>query len=218
MEKDRSFKVIAIVALVCGVVGLSLGFAAFSNTLNISSEAEVTVDPSTFSVNFSTESATTVSGNVTATGNGDAAALAGTTISGLKANFTAPGETVTYTFYARNDGEYIAYLKGITFANVTDSSLPRVCTAKTSSSTGTATTDALVQAACDDISVSISVGTDTNTQNLTSSLANITEHTLAKDASEVVTVKITYSSTGDRADGDFEVAFGDISLLYSSVD
>ena len=35
MEKDRGTKVIAIVALIVAVVGLSLGFAAFSSTLTI---------------------------------------------------------------------------------------------------------------------------------------------------------------------------------------
>lgn len=218
MEKERSSKIIAIIALVFGVAGLSLGFAAFSNTLNISSEAEVNPDPSTFKVNFSTEATTTVAETVSPTGNGEDATISGTTISGLKANFTAPGETVTYSFYARNDGEYIAYLKGITFANVTGKDLTRVCTAKTNPVDGSATTDALVQAACDDITVSISVGTASDTQNITGSVGNITKHSLAKDASEVVTVTIKYAETEDRADGDFEVAFGDITLLYSSVD
>ena len=39
MERDRSGKVIAIVALLVGVVGLTIGFAAFSNTLTIQSSA-----------------------------------------------------------------------------------------------------------------------------------------------------------------------------------
>ena len=35
MDRDRRARVIAIAALLVGVVGLSLGFAAFSNTLTI---------------------------------------------------------------------------------------------------------------------------------------------------------------------------------------
>jgi hypothetical protein len=50
---ERNSKVIAIVALCIGVVGLSLGFAAFSNTLTISSSATVAPDASTFNVDFS---------------------------------------------------------------------------------------------------------------------------------------------------------------------
>lgn len=44
MEKDRQVKVLSIIALLVAVVGMSLGFAAFSVTLNISSSA--TVKPS----------------------------------------------------------------------------------------------------------------------------------------------------------------------------
>lgn len=35
MEKNRNAQIIAVLALIVGVVGLSVGFAAFSNTLKI---------------------------------------------------------------------------------------------------------------------------------------------------------------------------------------
>lgn len=35
MEKNRTGQIIAVFALVVGVVGLSIGFATFSNTLKI---------------------------------------------------------------------------------------------------------------------------------------------------------------------------------------
>ena len=54
MERDRSAKIIAIVALCIAIVGLSIGFAAFSSNLTISSSANVKPDPSSFDVNFST--------------------------------------------------------------------------------------------------------------------------------------------------------------------
>ena len=53
MEKNRSAQVIAIVALVVGVVGLSIGFAAFSSVLNIQTSANVKPDSSTMNVDFS---------------------------------------------------------------------------------------------------------------------------------------------------------------------
>ena len=65
------------------------------------------------------------------------------------------------------------------------------------------------------ISVSVTVGA---TGPVTTTNSNITGHSLAIDAHETVTVKIEYASGGDTADGDFTVAFGDIALLYSSVD
>ena len=35
MERDRNSKILAIIALTVAVIGLSLGFAAFSQTLTI---------------------------------------------------------------------------------------------------------------------------------------------------------------------------------------
>ena len=72
----------------------------------------------------------------------------------------------------------------------------------------------MVEAACNGISVSVKVGNET----YTGSKGSITNHLLAIDAYEEVVVTIEYKSTASRADGDFEVAFGDITLTYNSVD
>ena len=53
MEKNRKVQIIAIVALVVGIVGLSIGFAAFSSVLNIQTSANVKPDSSTLNVDFS---------------------------------------------------------------------------------------------------------------------------------------------------------------------
>lgn len=53
MERNKKTKVIAIVALIIGVIGLSIGFAAFSSILNIQSSANVKPDNSTMNVIFS---------------------------------------------------------------------------------------------------------------------------------------------------------------------
>lgn len=221
MEKDRNTKVIAIVALLVGVVGLSLGFAAFSNTLTISSSAEVTPSAEDFNVDFSA----TTSGNVSTdpvvpvlnptgvTGfeatNGAIDNSGSPTITNLHATFTEPGQTATYTFSSKNIGKYIAYLKSVVFEPVTGESVTKKCTP------GTGTTAALVNDACNDITLSVKVGSESAT---TASLANITGHSLAIDANEEVTVTISYAQDGHRADGDFTVAFGDVVLTYSSVD
>ena len=67
MEKERGGKAIAIVALLIGVVGLTIGFAAFSNTLTISSSAEYNPDSNVFNVDFSSSSASVVDGNLAPT-------------------------------------------------------------------------------------------------------------------------------------------------------
>lgn len=221
MEKERSTKIIAIAALLIGVIGISLGFAAFSNTLTITSSAEVTPDASAFNVDFSATSSGDVStapvvATLNPTGVTGFTATDGVIdnssdpkITGLHATFTEPGQTATYTFSAKNIGEYEAFLKSITFANVTGESSTKVCTP------GTGTTAALVSAACEDITLSIKVGNESAT---TGSVASITNHSLAIDANDPIVVTITYAANGHRADGDFTVAFGDITITYSSVD
>lgn len=217
MEKNRRAQVMAIVALLLAVGGLSLGFAAFSQSLTIKSSAAVSPDKNTFNVVFtnSTENGTSVTPTLSpASGFTAADATINNSdhdITGLKANFTAPGQSATYTFKAKNTGELQAYLNGVTFNNVNGSSpaAAKVCTP------GSGTTAALVTAACDDISISVKVG---DGAAYTSSNGSIASHALAVGDSEDVVVTITYAEGGDRADGDFTVAFGDVSLLYGSVD
>ena len=214
---ERSSRVIAVIALCVGVVGLTLGFAAFSNSLTISSSASVTPDASTFNVDFSSSNDSVVAGKVSPVTNpgtvvGTDATIDNTnapTISNLSATFTKPGDSVTYTFYARNAGEYEAFLKSINFNNVASGSTTKKCTA------GGGTTDALVQAACESITLSVKVGSESA---VTGTTADISGHSLAKNSSETIVVKIEYTAGGALADGDFTVEFGDVSLTYSSVD
>ena len=214
MEKSRSSKVIAVVALVVAVFGLTLGFAAFSNTLIISSSATVKPSQDAFNVEFSSSAtaveALAVSGVPTTGATADAATIQGQKITGLNANFTAPGQSVTYTFYIHNTGEYEAFLKTISFENVEGQSSPKVCVADDPQTT----TASLVSAACEDISVALTV----DSISATGSMTEISENNsiAAKTGVKTVVVTITYAENGDRADGNFSVAFGDIHLGYSS--
>ena len=217
MEKNRSAQVIAIVALVVGVVGLSIGFAAFSSVLNIQTSANVKPDSSTMNVDFSSAEdkvsiakiiptatpSSLVTTNAVIDNSGDP------TISNLSAKFTEPGQTVVYKFYAYNAGELIAYLKSIVFGNVAGQNTTKVCTALEG------TTDALVQKACEKISVKVKVGNEIETST---GKASITGHTLNKGTGEMVTVTLEYEAGAERADGDFNISFGDITLNYSSAD
>lgn len=200
----RKKQIITIVTLLV-IMGLSVGYAAFSSVLTIVSSASVKPDSSSFSVLFSSSGSSQVTNSVTGVGSGGAtatnASISGTTISGLKANFTAPGQTVTYTFYAHNVGQYDAYLRDVSFGD------GKNCVA------GSGTSADFVNAACDDINISVSVG-----GNLYSTDSSIYNHVLAKGKYELVEVVISYDSGGDVADGNFDISLGDISLVYSSVD
>ena len=204
-RRYRQSQIIIIIALVAVMLGVSVGFAAFSNVLTIGSSAQVKPDSSTFSVLFSSSGTTQATSAVSGTGSGGAsggsASISGTTISGLKANFTAPGQSVTYTFYSHNVGSFIAYLRNVNFGT------GRNCLA------GIDTNSDMVDAACKDISVSVTVGDSTYIEDTI-----VTGHGLSIGMYEKIIIKITYASNGNFADGDFSVYFGDISLIYSSVD
>ncbi|MBO5121283.1 MAG: hypothetical protein J6C28_06340 [Bacilli bacterium] len=216
MEKERHIKILSIVALVLAIAGMSLGFAAFSTTLNISSSATVAPDSSNFKVGFyaSTTSAlaSEAQDHVYPSTNGSATATSlyiseGTTsISSLKVGFTSPGESVTYSFYVGNSGEYDAYLRAINFNNAIGANSNKVCTA------GTDATDSLVQAACNDISISVNVHDIT----ATSTSSSISGKVLYQKTFAPITITIEYAANGNRADGPFSVSFGDVSLDYSS--
>ena len=224
--ENKNSKVIAIAALLVAVVGLSIGFAAFSNTLKISSGATVTPDSDTFKVRFSSKSdsldASAVAGSAV-TGEGYEAGATATAatidndateqvgdatvtvpkITNLKAQFTKPGQAVKYTFYARNEGEYVAYLNSITFGE-------KACAAVE----GGGADATKVTAACGDITLTVSVGGT----NYTSTNDAITAQTIAVGGNHEIIVTIDYAKGNSPVDGPFTVTFDDVALVYSSVD
>lgn len=215
MEKNRDSRVIAIIALIVGVLGLSLGFAAFSSTLTIKSSADVTMSSENFDVDFSSISTDVETSNITPKLEGEVTAESAVIdnssnpiISNLKAHFTNPGQKVTYEFYAYNRGAYDAFLKRITYNNVENADSTRVCTP------AEGTTESLVAAACENISVSVKVGNE----DIVKGSETYSGHTLMKNASDPIIVTIEYKENSPLADGDFDVKFGDIELEYRSTD
>ena len=213
MNYGKGYKAMAIAALILGVLGVSLGYAAFSNTLTIRSSAEVKPDSSAFNVDFSSSSSAVQTNDITPTLSAVVTGFTATdaeidntsdpVISNLKATFTEPGQSATYSFYAYNAGEYTAYLNSIVFSGT------KTCTAKSG------TTQSLVDSACTGITLTATVGSEAATST---SVASITGHSLAKDAAEQITVVISYADGSAVADGDFDVTLPDIVLTYDSVD
>lgn len=118
MEKERGAKIIAIVALLIAVVGLTVGYAAYSSTLTINGTA--TVDPASWKVNFGYKTGDsltgTIKGHATET---TAPTLADTTISGFDVTLKAPGDSVTYNFLIKNSGTLNAKLANFTMGTLT---------------------------------------------------------------------------------------------------
>ncbi len=214
MNDAKSFRVIALVALALAVIGVTLGYAAFSSTLTISSAAEVRPDPSTFNVDFSSSNSSVVTDPIVATlSPNNVSGFSATnatinntgdpTITNLKATFTEPGQTATYSFYAYNAGEYIAYLNSIVFSG------SKTCTP------AQGTRQDLVTSACNGITLTVKVGSEAVTDT---SVASISGHSLGINGAEPIIITIAYTAGSTLADGNFDVTFPDIVLTYESAD
>lgn len=208
MEKLRNKKILTMIVLVVAVVGLSVGFAAFSSVLTIQSQASISPDASTFKVVFSNKSNSidtsevkpTVNPTTISASNGVIENTSNPTLTGLKANFTTPGQKVVYNLYVYNAGEYVAYLNSITLKG------NKSCTP------GIGADSTLVNNACEDIKLTVKVGNDSYDKTTT----GITGKSIAAGSSTPIEITIEYISGGSRADGPFSVSFNDVSLYYSS--
>ena len=164
MEKSRKVKFIIMITLMVAISAMSLGFAAFSATLNISSSASVTPDSSEFKLHLHNQTTHTSDFteqiyNIV----GYNGALAGTPVKyhpleGLlipymKGSFTAPGQYVELIVYIVNEGAYDAYLNDIIFNNYDGTDSFVYC----SIPDGSDATQSLVDAACDDFSVTVDI-------------------------------------------------------------
>ena len=90
-----------IAILLIAIIGLSIGFAAFSNTLTIRSSADIHPD-NNMRVVWSTSTSSATAGNISpnnssygTTANINSSDL--TLLENLHATFTAPGQSVTYS-------------------------------------------------------------------------------------------------------------------------
>lgn len=202
----RKQQLVIIVALVVGIAGLSIGFAAFSATLNISSSASVTPNSSDFSVKFSGSESDP---NVTEIYPdneimGTIAKTNGTAISDMNVVFNGSGyQSVQYTFYVHNTGAYTAYLKSVDFGQ------EKICRKVDDA------TDSLVQAACNDIffyfyGESVDFYDPSGKYDLGGQKI---------EPGDTMWFSVGIDNYGENlVDGDFVVEFDDIVFEYSSVD
>ncbi|MBO5120713.1 MAG: hypothetical protein J6C28_03380 [Bacilli bacterium] len=215
MKNIRKKQLTIILILVAVISTISVGFAAFSATLNISSSATITPNSENFSVVFSSSqyavttnnnSGTVVSGVGTNGAQGGITNLYQNSATGLIAQFTEPGQALSTTFYIHNTGEYDAYLTGVNISNINGTSYKK-CTAASD------TTDSLVQSACEGINIVTTI----NGQNYSFG-ESISGHKIEKGTSQPIVVVVSYAPDASRADGDFDIEFGDVSLEYSTID
>lgn len=215
MEKGYS-KIWVIVALVISVLALSIGFAAFSTSLVVNQNSDVTVTPFDNFQNSVVFDSGSISCNVTK-GNDDSGVSVEATGSlnenstiwqGLKVKLTTPGDRVTCNVTIRNNGEYNAYLKAVKFNTLLS------CSSTTSGNAYTAQI-----CAENGVNASATVGSYVATVNKVSQVNKeeiSTDNELASKGTSSLQVVIDYPSTAPFADEDVNVVIPQITLDYSS--
>ena len=223
-------KKITVAALIVAVLSLSIGFAAFSNSLNIKSSANVNPSDKDFKIVFSKERDTFVSGNeiINATGDINENTKKGSindigdTLYNLETEFTTPGESVEYSLYIKNIGAYNAVLNkleieeaeltsDITVDNyyIVDNGSVK-CYAKKDPQNKA--NEELLKEACNNIRLKVKLQQETE---YITSTKEFDSYVINKGESESVTVTLEY--TGDTlADTNFNVVFGSVKMNYAT--
>ena len=231
-------KVFILLGVLLAVAGLTLGFAAFSNTLTIKSSATVTPSSDTFKVVFSSSDSELKTDEIVPSvcvGGGSSCSETGTiedltatnavinnsgnpTLSGIQVNFTEPNQNADYPFYVVNIGEYDAYLNEVKINNVSGKNSPIVCTAEKDENGNPLATQSLVDDVCSEITVSVYVLGE-NFSASVSSGGNITPSNVLLDREGLYQAYFHIGYYGEsRADGPFTIEIGDIEMVWSTVD
>ncbi len=182
MRTERNLKILAIVAIVLAVGGLSIGFASFSTALEISNTT-ATVTPANFEVVFDNLQTAVTTGSATAS---DPTFTPGTAIiSDIDITLQNPGDSVTYTFDIDNSGTMDAILQTMSMADpaALDPADRLVCTGGTGPNGATDAANV-----CGDLTYTLTYAADSSSVAANNTLA----------ASEIKTVNLTL--TYDPAD------------------
>lgn len=195
MEKERGFRVIAVIALMVAVVGLTIGYAAYSTTLKINGTANV--DPAVWDVKFAYTNTTDTALTGVKTGFAvinQEATLTDTQVSGFDVTLKAPGDSVTYNFLVANKGTLDAELSTFTMGSL--SCAP---------ATGSKATQEEATAVCNE---------------LTYSLTGVTANSVLEDGTSTpVTLTLAWKSTGTAtASDDIAITVGETTLIYTQAD
>ena len=236
MEREKSGKIIAIATLLVGVLGLSLGFAAFATRLDISSQAEVEVDADVWEVGFSTVSSAITAGTVsgttgTNTSNGALGLTQFVISQTTNANLnTTNGSKVEYDFYIVNAGQLDAYLNSVVMGNITCEYNEGVSNRVTDSGHTTISegTSTISDTDCRKLfGATLTIGSSnyTDGQSVTSGFGTTNKLAKPSGSPTYVAAKLTIAykndslaTVSDVPNGDFIVKLGDSSVTYGSTE
>ena len=218
MEKDRSSKLLAIIALVVAVCGLSFGFAAFTKDLNITfSESNVKVNGDLDVVFYAGEDGLIEPYHVSVGAEATPFTISDdyTTISGGSVTFTGVSQSVIYQIVGINNSEYDAYLKDVEFLDYGETGEFKVCTALPG------TSQDLVDEACEGIYILLSSGEGEGSILFDSTTVDEIDFSsifIPSGIEFVCNLTIYYNVNSVVPNGDFKINFGGIKFDFSSLE
>ena len=115
MKKQRNTQMLVIAVLAIAVLTMSVGFAAFTQRLDINSNT--TVGVSTWNVKFLTDSFTVTDGSVSVDSKN--IVITGTSVT-YEVKLSKPGDFYEFTINVKNSGTFNANLVGITLSSLTE--------------------------------------------------------------------------------------------------
>lgn len=239
MRKDRKIQVLSIVALVLAITGMSLGFAAFSATLNISSSATVTPNSDDFKINVyglkESRSLTDIMNSFDESWLSDTVGMAyaynstnttftqakinnnknSVSISNIQAQYISDTNcNVEYYFLIANEGQYDAILPYAPFESYFENTYTKNCNAEEN------TNSELVNAVCEGMDLYIALGNAETSEEILNSATNVTVdftsgYTLKPGEKLFMCVGIDYESSV-LPDGNMTIEFGDINFSFTT--
>lgn len=213
MEKNNG-KIIAIVALVVAVVALSVGFAAFTDSLTIAGNATVTGgDNSLFAGSFgyasSPAAACVYTGGSTTAANTNAGSASGNSWSGISITLNDTNPSVTCTATIENTSAYDASLTSFS----SDTNVGCTSSTATNASAICATVQEVVT--IDTNSTILTVTPSSSSSGVTGTLGGLT---IPKQVgTKVVSVTVSYDKTAGVPDGDITITLPTITHGYTTV-
>ena len=228
MKKEKNVKIMTILFLCVAVVGFAVGFAAFSNTLTISSSATVSPDESDFKIVIYGKAATDGTDDFSSTTSGMPNAyfpLAAPSLSvidndkltikheGMEVNVA---EIVRYDYLIVNEGKYDAYIKKEDFPSESTLKNGTVCTPIDEN-----INEELLQAACQGARMIIRLYDSYEVGELLYSDSMDTSSDYLKiSPGEEFLLDVIFHPTSKSispADGKYLVQYPDVELKFSTV-
>ncbi len=193
--KDRSFKIVAVVALVMALSGLVVAYAAYSTTLKVSGTVTAKSSKESWDVKFQNLSAGTKTGLASIK---TAPTLTATQVSGFEIEFFAPGDSIEYTWDVTNAGKLDAKLTTASIGSLSCAAAPN-----------SAVTSEEVTALCNDLTMSLTYGDD-------SAITANAVLPFATDNTKQLKLKVTWdaASTATISD-DVTVTVGESTFVYT---